>query len=158
MIRLRYYIESKLRYDNALGMRKSLDCHVFEDREQFDGLHPYAVREHFAQWAASVPQQEQGESRHSARSQRYDYCIHVDQGAIQSVISQADNLGKGNVNLTCREIFRGMGPEHTAGRDQQDHCWMRIMYQDLMATWYNQFRPQGSWSAEYCIPPEIARP
>jgi hypothetical protein len=162
MSRLRYYIENTLRFDNALDMQASLDYHVFEDREAFDRLHPSAVREHFTQWVATAPQREQGEGKFAARSQRYTYCVHVDQEALQSVINgpapPADNLGNGFVNLVCRRILGGMRSEHTSGRGEEDQCWMRITYQDLMVNWYNQFRPQGSWGSEYRIPPEVARP
>jgi hypothetical protein len=42
-------------------MQLSLDYHVFEDRDQFDNMHPSAVLAHFKQWAVTAPQQEQGE-------------------------------------------------------------------------------------------------
>lgn len=115
-----------------------------------------------AAWAADAPQEEQGEGRFAMHSQRYDYYLHVDEDALQSVINgpapPAHNLGNSFVNLVCRRILVGMRPEHTYGCDEKDHCWRRITYQDLMATWYNQFRPQGSWGNEYRIPPEVARP
>lgn len=95
-------------------------------------------------------------------SQRYNYCLRVGEEALQSVINgpapPADNLGNSFVNLVCRRILGGMRPEHTFGRDEKDPFWMRITYQDLTATWYNQFRPQGSWGNEYRAPPEVARP
>lgn len=162
MRRLRYYIEDTLQFDNALDMQPSLDYQVFEDRERFDMAHPSAVLEHFAQWVATAPQREQGEGKYPARSQRYNYCLHVDQEALQSIVNgpnpPADNLGNGFVNLVCRRVLGGMRPEHTTGREERDHCWMRITYQDLMTTWYNQFRVQGSWGTEYRVPPEVARP
>jgi hypothetical protein len=95
------------------------------------------------------------------RSQRYNYCLHVDQDALQSVINgpapPSDTLGDGFVNLVCLKILGGMRPEHTYGRDEKDHYWMRISYTRLMASWYHQFRPQGSWGNEYRIPPEVAK-
>ncbi|KAI7345703.1 hypothetical protein KC320_g8220 [Hortaea werneckii] len=86
MDRLRYYNENTLRFHNALDMQSSLDYHVLEDRDRFNNIHPSAVLEHFTQWVANAPQQEQGEGAHPARSQRYNYCLHVDQEALQSVI------------------------------------------------------------------------
>jgi len=162
MARLRYYFENTLRENNALDMLTSLNYHVFEDRELFDGLHPSAVLEHFSQWAMTAPQQEQGEGAYSMRSQRYNYCLHVDQEALQSVVSgpapSADSFfGPGYVHLVCKRILGGMRPEHTVGRAERDHCFMRINYQNLMVHWYHQLRPQGSWGNEYCIPPEVAR-
>lgn len=161
MRRLRYYVEDTLRFDNALDMLPSLDYTVFEDRDGFADLHPSDILEHFTQWAAAAPQQEQGEGKRAARSQRYNYCLHVDQAAVQSVINgpapPADNLGNGFVNLVCWRMSGGIRPEHTEDRDERDHCWMRICYQDLMVTWYNLFRQQGSWHTEYRVPPEVGR-
>ena len=162
MERLRYYIKSTLQFDNALDMETSLDYRVFEDRAHFDGAHPSIIREHFAQWVVNAPQEEQGEGRFPMHSQRYNFCLHVDQDALISVINgpapPADNLGNGFVNLVCLKILGGMRPVHTYGRDKKDHCYMRITYQDLMTTWYNLFRTQGSWYTEYRVPPEVARP
>jgi hypothetical protein len=132
MDRLRYYTKSTLQFDNVLEMQTSLDYRVFEDRDLFDGAHPFVIREHFSQWAANAPREEQGEGRFAVRSQRYNYCFHVDQEAPQSVIDRpappAYNLGNGFVNLVCRKIPGGMRPEHTCGRDEKDHCWMRVSY------------------------------
>lgn len=135
---------------------------MFEDREHFDGARPFVIRGHLSQWAANAPQEEQGKGKFARHSQRYNYCLHVDQDALQSIINgpapPADNLGNGFVNLVCRKILGGMRPQHISGRDEKDHCWMRITYQDLIATWYNQFRTQGSWGTECRVPPEVARP
>jgi hypothetical protein len=159
--RLNYYIEDTLRFDNALDMQSSLNYHVFEDRESLDKAHPSTVREIFSQWAETAPQREQGEGKFAMRSQRYNYCLHVNQEALQSVIGgpapPADNLGNGFVNLVCRRVLGGMRPENTEGREGRDLCWMRITYQDLMVGWYSQLRPQGSWGNEYRVPPEVAR-
>lgn len=151
MERLRYYIRSTLQLDNAPDMQTSLDLSVFEDREHLDGVHPFVIRENSSQWATNAVQEEQDNGKFVAHSQRY-YCLHVDQDALRSLISgpapPADNLGNGFINLVCRRILGEMRPEHTSGRDEKDHCWMRITYQDLMAAWYNQFRTQGSWGTE----------
>lgn len=162
MNRLQYYIEDTLKYDNALDMQSSLDYHVFKNPELFDGMHSSDVREHFAHWVVDAPEREQGEGKRPARSQRYNYCIHVDEEALKSVINgpspPADNLGNGFVNLVCLRILGGVRPEHTSVRDERDHYWTRITYQDLMAIWYSRLRPQGSWRNMYCISPEVARP
>lgn len=161
MRRLNYYIEETLKFDNALDMRSSLDYHVLEDAERFNGAHPSTIREIFSQWAETAPAREQGTGKFAMRSQRYNYCLHVDREALQSVIGgptpPADNLGEGFVNLVCKEVLGGMRPEHTEGREERDSCWMRIAYQDLMVGWYCQLRVQGSWGDEYRVPPEVAR-
>lgn len=160
---LRFYIDETLRYDNGLDMLESLDYHIFEDRARFNQAHPAVIRDHFEQWTATAPQQEQGvAARQIERSQRYNYCLHVDQGALRSMLDgpppPEDNLGKGYVNLVCLHVLGGMRPERTEGRDERDHCWMRISYQDLMVTWYSLFRNQGTWFTAYRVPPEIGRP
>jgi hypothetical protein len=78
MSRLNYYIEQTLRFDNALDMQPSLDCQVFEDASRLDKAHPSTVREIFSQWVETAPQREQGEGKSAARSQRYNYCLHID--------------------------------------------------------------------------------
>jgi hypothetical protein len=159
---LRYWNEYTLRSSNALDMLPSVDYQVFENPDLFDNAHPSTIREHFTQWAVTAPQQEQGEGAYPMRSQRYNYCLHVDQEALLSVIggpppSVLTFIGPGYVNLVCKTIMGGMRPEHTFGRAEQEHCFMRINYQSLMLHWYNQLRREGSWFTEYCVPPEVAR-
>lgn len=158
--RIRFYIHDTLRAYNSLDMLESLNYHVFDDQALFDGARPATVREHFAQWAVTAPQQEQGTD--AKQSQRYNYCIHVDKEALSSVISgpppPENNLGKGFVNLVCLNIWGSMRPEHVEGRGENENCWMRIAYQDLMVTWHSLFRKQGSWLTEYRAPPEVGRP
>lgn len=162
MNRLGFWIREGLSYDGGLDMLDCLDYHVFDDKELFDGAHPSVVREHFRTWCVDAPQQEQ-DFPHAMQSQRYNYCIHVDQACVDSIIKgpappdHASN-DKGFVNLICLRILGGMRPEHTEDRDDKDLCWMRINYQYLMVTWYQLFRKQGSWFTEYRVPPEIGQP
>lgn len=159
MTRLRFYINDTLEQHNGLDILDSLNYHVFEDRALFDGAHPSAVREHFRKWTTMAPQQEQGTE--ADRSQRYNYCIHVDQAALQLILSgpapPEDDLGNGFVNLICLNVLGGMRPEHTEGRDKRDHCWMRITYQDYVV-WYSLLRKQATWFTVYRVPPEVGRP
>jgi hypothetical protein len=78
MRRLNYYIPETLEFDNALDMQSSLDYHVFEDAERFDGVRPSALREIFSQWAETAPARGQGTGKFAMRSQRHDYCLHVE--------------------------------------------------------------------------------
>jgi hypothetical protein len=160
MARLRYWNEYTLHSSNALDMLPSVDYQVFENPNLFDNAHPSTIREHFTQWAVTAPQQEQGKG--PMRSQRYNYCLHVDQEALLSVIggpppSVFTFMAPGYVNLVCKTIIGGMRPEHTFGRAEQEYCFMRINYQSLMLHWYNQLRREGSWFNEYRAPPEVAR-
>jgi hypothetical protein len=128
MDHFRYYSRSTLRYDNALDMQTSLDHHVFEV-VLVVYISTMPIPAQFASLSCSGRQpqqeQEQGEGKHPGRSQRYKYGIHADQDSLQSVINQpappADNPDNGFVNLVCLTILGGMRPEHTSGRDEQDH-------------------------------------
>lgn len=161
MRRLGCWICEGLKNDGGLDMLGSLDYHVFEDKAVFDGAHPSTAREHFRDWCVTAPQQEQGVA--AMQSQRYNYCLHVDQAALESVLNapappEYDINNGGFVNLVCLRVLGGMRPEHAEGRDERNHCWMRIGYQDLMVTWYSLFRKHGSWLTEYRVPPEVGRP
>lgn len=95
------------------------------------------------------------------RSQRYNFCVHVDEEALQSIISgpppPADVLGTGYVNLVCLEML-GVRAEFETENTELDRCWMRVTYQDLMPTWYDLFRTPGLWFTEYREPPQAATP
>jgi len=95
-------------------------------------------------------------------SQRYNYCLHVDQEALLSVISgpvpPADKLGTGFVNLLCRDILGGMRPEHMSVLEERDRYWVRVAYSALMSNQYSLFRSQGSWGSGYRMPPEVVWP
>ncbi|KAH0288003.1 hypothetical protein M436DRAFT_81551 [Aureobasidium namibiae CBS 147.97] len=163
MRRLDFWIRKDLANDGGLDMLGSLDHHVFDDKELFDGAHPSVVREHFRTWCITAPQQEQS-FPHAMQSQRYNYCIHVDQVSLDSILAAPappdyDISHKpGFVDLVCLNTQGGMRPEHMDGRDEKDLCWMRIGYTSLMCTWYSRFRGQGSWLTEYRVPPEVGRP
>jgi hypothetical protein len=159
--RLNSHIQSSLRLHNGCDMMESLDCHVFDDRVKFEAASPVTVREHFRKWVQGAPQREQG-GVPAMRSQRYNFCVHVDEEALQSIISgpppPEDALGNGYVNLVVLEILGGVRAEYETENTELDRCWMRVTYQDLMPTWYNLFRTQGSWFTEYREPPLVARP
>lgn len=160
MSRLKFHIKESLRLHNGLDMMESLDYHVFEDEAVFDAATPVTVRGHFRQWVQLAPQREQGFP--AMRSQRYSFCIHVDEEALQSIISgpppPADALGAGYVNLICLNILGGVRAEFETENTELDRCWMRVSYQHLMPTWYNLFRTQGMWFTEYREPPQVALP
>jgi hypothetical protein len=62
----------------------SLELTVFDIPSIFDDASTSAIREHFKQWAATALQHEQGTG--PGLSQRYRYCIQVDDEALESVI------------------------------------------------------------------------
>lgn len=68
-------------YTATLDMQTSLDYRVFE----VDGAHLFVIHEHFGQWVANAPQEEQGNGKIAARSRWYDCCLHVGKDDFQSV-------------------------------------------------------------------------
>lgn len=163
MRRLNFWIRKDLANDGGLDMLESLDYSIFDDKELFDGAHPSVVREHFRTWCITAPQREQS-FPHPMQSQRYKYCLHIDQVSLDSILAApappASDISTtpGFVNLICLNSQGGMRAEHTEDRDERELCWMRIGYTSLMCTWYSLFRVQGSWGTEYRVPPEVGRP
>lgn len=146
MSRLGFYVQGTLQKHNGLDMSESLDYQAFDDKALFDPAEAAVVREHFRQWVQDAPQREQGVA--AMRSQRYHFCVHVDEEALQSIISgplsPRDELGTGYVNLVCLEMLGSIRAEFETENTELDRCWMRATYQDLMPTWYINLRTQGS--------------
>ncbi|KAG9737538.1 hypothetical protein KCU77_g9558, partial [Aureobasidium melanogenum] len=159
MHRFHYFIRDILESHNGLDMLESLDCHVFED-ESFEGASPATVREHFRKWTETAPQREQ-DGNSAMRSQRYNFCIHVDEEAVQSIISNPppheDIQRNGYVNLVILKMWGGIRAEFQTDNTEVDRCYMRIDY-SFMPVWYDLFRRQGAWFTEYREPPTIGSP
>ncbi|KAG9520355.1 hypothetical protein KCU93_g7746, partial [Aureobasidium melanogenum] len=94
-------------------MLDSLDCHVFED-QAFEGASPATIREHFRQWAETAPEREQ-DGVPALQSQRYNFCIHVDEKAVQSIVSNPppheDIQRNGYINLVIPKMWGGIRAE-----------------------------------------------
>jgi hypothetical protein len=171
MERLRYHIRHTLKVYNGLDMMNSLSITVIEDRSILDDASTSVVREHFKQWAATAPQQEQGAG--PGLSQRYRYCVQVDADALEAVVYDAptppeiDTTTDGFVNLIWKdwgpELFRpnprfpGPEEEPIEGCTLHNVGWMRVAYQDLMVDMYYYLRDYNDWYREYRRPPEVAR-
>lgn len=158
MDRLGYYINDSLAVHNGLDLMPSLDARVIDD-PVFDSATPAFVRQQFLQWAETAPQIEQGDQP-ACKSQRYRYCLHVDQAALESVINGPpppdDALGGGYVNLVFADSLSANDLD-PAVDPAADRYWMRITYESLMVGWYSLFR-SISWETEYRQPPQIGRP
>lgn len=170
MTRLHFQTRSALKSYNALDMLDSLALTVFEDRANLDGASKSAVREKFQIWTATAPQTEQGSNATAAQSQRYRFCIHVDEEALESVVHHArpppgpEGRGPGFVNLVSRDWEPDTssdrmeeGAELIDGSDLQDVGWMKVEYQNVMVDFYVLLRDWNDWYREYRRPPEIAR-
>jgi len=165
--RLRYRIEQTLKFYNGMDMMDSLSFTVIEDLSILDGASTSTVREHFKQWAATAPQQEQGTG--PALSQRYRYCLMVDNTALISVIHDAsaptepESTSKGVINLIWKDWkpsssdLREEVEEPIEGCRQQDVGWMIVAYQDAMVGMYYYLRDLNDWYHEYRRPPQVAR-
>ena len=167
MERLRYRIREVLEIYNGLDMIDSLSMTVIEDRSILDGASTSIVREHFKQWASTAPQQEQGTG--PALSQRYRYCVQVDDEALESVIHDSpappepDTISDGLVNL----IWKDWEPYRPDPREEVEEpiegCtlnnvgWMRVAYPDVMVGMYYYLRDYNDFYREYRRPPEVAR-
>jgi hypothetical protein len=67
------YLQDEIRRDlgilKGLEMMDSLKLTVFEETSKFEGANPSKIRNHFGEWAAAAPQEEQG--TRPQLSQRY---------------------------------------------------------------------------------------
>jgi len=165
--RLRYRIEQTLKFYNGMDMMDSLSFTVIEDKSILEGARTSTVREHFKQWAATAPQQEQGTG--PALSQRYRYCVMMDNSALDSVVhnapapAESDMTSKGFVGLVWKD-WKPASPdareeveEPIEGCTQHDVGWMRVAYQDAMVGMYYYLRDLNEWYREYRRPPQVAR-
>jgi hypothetical protein len=167
MERLRYQTRHRLELCSGVDMMDRLSITVFEDQSLLDGASTSIVREHFKQWAATAPQQEQGTG--PALSQRYRYCVQVDAVALQSVIHDAptppqlDTTSDGFVNLIWKDWEPYRPDRREAVEEPIEDCtlndvgWMRVAYQDVMVGMYCYLRGWNDWYREYRRPPEVAR-
>lgn len=92
---------------------------VISDADSLNDASTTAVRLRFKQWAARVPREEQGGG--PRRSQRYRYCIQVDEEALQSVLdepesSQSHRISNGFVNL----IWKDWKPSELEDEEEED--------------------------------------
>lgn len=161
MDRLSYYIDATLRANNGLDLKSSLDVQAMEDKDTFDGASPGQVREVFREWVGMASRTEPEQFVPVVmRSPRYNYCLHVDQGALDSILSgpapPGDETGDGYVNLV---YLNRHSNEDTSGlRPSHDPDWMRITYRNLMVSWYRRLDNTNTWETERVQPPEVAHP
>lgn len=166
MDRLRYRTSSALRTYNGLDMLDSLlPFTVIEDRQAFDNATTATVRDHFKRWVASAPQEEQSQNASAGLSQRYRYCVQVDQSALEAVVRDApappalDASSKGWVNLVWRDWVPTTDEEEEGEEPLEDNVGgcMRVAYQSVIVDIYAFLRDWDSWLVEYRRPPAVVR-
>ena len=170
--RLQHYDRRMLERFNGLDLLDSLRITVFDDQSVFDNASTSFIRDHFKQWAATAPQQEQGTG--PVNAQRYQICIQVNEESLASIISRPPPeeypglYDRGYVNV----IYKDWEPEQPDSDDSDEfdeepwepleECtlyevgWMRVRYSSGMVGMYYYLRdPVVSWDGEYRRPPEI---
>ncbi|OCK72814.1 hypothetical protein K432DRAFT_314760 [Lepidopterella palustris CBS 459.81] len=156
---LRDQIQDVLSTYNGSDMRDGLALTVFDDKAIFDHASTSAIREHFKQWAATAPQQEQGTGL--GFSQRYRYCIQVDEKALESVIyGGPPEWSNGFVNLIWKDWEPILDPEESEepieGCTQHNVGWMMVASREVMVDMYHILREENHWYSEYHRPPQVA--
>ncbi|OBT75711.1 hypothetical protein VF21_05961 [Pseudogymnoascus sp. 05NY08] len=157
---LQHRIRRSLEFYDGLDMMDSLSLTIIEDRSTFDDASTSSVREHFRQWAATAPNAEQGEGIGPGQSQRYRYCIQVDDGALESVMEDEND---GYVNLIQKDWEPHTADAREPAEDPIEDCtlhdigWMFVDYRYVMVGMYDMLRGLNDWYLEYRRPPKVAR-
>ncbi|KAF7118900.1 hypothetical protein CNMCM5793_008536 [Aspergillus hiratsukae] len=177
MRRLRWCTRRTLESHQGLELMDSLRLTVLEDRCVFDGATTSTIRNHFRQWAENAVEAEQGVGARPRDSQRYRYCIQVDEEALDSVVhkapapwSEIPGNSVGYVNLISKE-WEPYDPveyedeyerleeppeEPIEGCTLHDVGWMKVLYHSVMVAKYNYLRDDLAWEYEYRRPPKLS--
>ncbi|KAF4160012.1 hypothetical protein CNMCM6936_004141 [Aspergillus lentulus] len=177
MRRLRWCTQNALELYHAQELMDSLGLTVLEDRALFDGATTSTIRNHFKQWAETAVEAEQGVGVRQRASQRYRYCIQVDEEALDSVVRKSpvpwgeipgNNVGY--VNLISKE-WEPYDPVEYEDEDERleeppeepiegctlhDVGWMKVLYDSVMVSKYNYLRESLAWEYEYRRPPQVS--
>lgn len=159
MKRLYQQAEKTLQFYNGLDLMESLDLLVFDDPSISNDASTAAIRDHFKEWATTALYQEQNTG--PAQSQRYRYCIQVDDYALKSVISHDPEMPSGIVNLIWKDWVPTSDPrepmeEPIEGCTQVNVGWMIVSYESVIVSLYYHLRDWNAWYVEYRRPPEVA--
>ncbi|KAF7171146.1 hypothetical protein CNMCM5623_003575 [Aspergillus felis] len=175
--RLRWCARRSLEFYQGLDLMDSLGLTVLEDRSRFDGATTSIIRDHFRQWAETAVEAEQGAGARARDSQRYRYCIQVDEEALESVVHRApapwgeirvNNVGY--INLISKEwepydpveyedqeeVVEEPPEEPIEGCTLHDVGWMKVLYDRVMVSKYNYLRNGMAWEYEYRRPPQLS--
>ncbi|KAF2432536.1 hypothetical protein EJ08DRAFT_647982 [Tothia fuscella] len=167
MKRLKHETEGVFKDEQCNGMDiyDRLRWTVFDEKSSFDGVDDSVVRQHFTNWMKSAPQEEQNTTR--GLSQRYRFCVQVDQDALDSVVENDSdsNLKDGWVKLVWAdytdhlrelEIKYPVKPRLIPPDPLEIHPWMMVTYQYLLPGMYILLRDWSDWDREYRAPPQVA--
>jgi hypothetical protein len=97
-------------------------------------------------------------------SQRYRYCVQVDDAELEAVLDyESKKYGNlGHVNLIQRDWVPVVDPREEPEEAIEDCTlhdvgWMMVDYASLMVDEYCQLRGLNDWYSEYKRPPEVVR-
>ena len=118
-------------FEGGLEVWESLDLTVFEDQSKLDGASKNFVREQFREWCELAPRREQGSDASAKKSQRYRFCLQVDEASLRSFVEappDASIYDMGYINLIKKDIEpRWVGPEaeysEIEGSTEADTGW-----------------------------------
>ena len=157
-------------------LANSLEWTFVEDRPTLENASKELVRTQFRAWTASGA--ENAEQPRAVghwtpvKSPRYEYFIHVDEGVLRSIVSEApqppayDLEGVGYVNLVdaswrphdddSEDLDRNdQHFESIEGCRAEDVGWMKIASHMVGPSGYDAFTNLGDWQAFYKRPPQI---
>lgn len=161
--------------ENALDLNASIAWSVQDDRGALEGATVDQIRSRFTAWVASdAARAEQPDSTQLTSSPRYQYCIHVDDEALDSVVRLAprppetDFEGVGYVNLVDGlwsddadepevgdEDDAGDGQNPDDEDDEAEVGWMRVCADGLHPSVYSALLDRGMYYVMYKKPPQV---
>lgn len=178
---LKYRAHDSLKMLNALDLEQSLHWTFIENKDSLDGASIENVKAQFRNWVATEGQREQAGRKSLEDPEqlantdrnlwmttdgrfptRYRFCVHVDDGALDSVVSHAprpplDDLeGIGYVNVVnCRLPLPV--PQIVSGsyhKEENDEDWMRMSAMFLIPGNYSHLQQIDTWNNLWVQPPE----
>ena len=151
--------EHSMRRANGLDILDRFRLTVFEDRA-LEGASISTIREKFRQWATTASQEEQGTGL--GQSQRYQYCIMVDEAALESCVRPATE--KSSYAIVIHGPWKPRLPrdddeleetyEPLEGCTLYNVGWIKGDLRYLVMHIY-YYLGRSSWSVNYQRPPEI---
>lgn len=159
--RFQHHVKQTLDGYDGLDLLPSLDLTIISDPTTLESASTSIVREHFKHWVTTAPGREQGDGVGQGISQRYRYCIMVDEEALESIVEDPDD---GFVKLVQRdwEPYMHVPRARETVEDAVEDCtlhdvgWMMVAYQDVMVDIYCHLRGYNDWYTEYRRPPRVA--
>ncbi|KAL2808973.1 hypothetical protein BJX63DRAFT_407186 [Aspergillus granulosus] len=92
MRRLQFRTQEFIEIGHPPDLINSFRLTVMEDQAAFDGATTSIIREHFKQWTETAVEEEQGVGVRPRDAQRYQYCLQVDEDALETVVRQTPGL------------------------------------------------------------------